>query len=160
MRPTSSIPAAVLLAALLMIPASSRACSCTNNLTLQEEYDNATGVFAGRVLSIQPSGLGDGKLVVFLEPLIRWKGPLDYTQLLITPENPAICGYPFEVGTDYLVFYSMVGYGLTYTPTPFTHLCSRTSPLEGNTFVPLLPAPQVTTAAPGRTWGSLKIRYR
>jgi hypothetical protein len=51
-------------------------------------------------------------------------------------------------------------YGITLTPTPFTHLCSRTSLLAGNPYVPDLPAPLVTTPASRPSWGTLKVRYR
>lgn len=150
--------AALFVAFLIASPLPVSACSCTNNLTTLEEFGYAQLVFTGRVTSIQPDPYGT--LAVEFEPINRWKGPLQYVQLVITPLNSAGCGYEFEVGQDYLVFASLYGYGPTYTPTPFTHLCSRTSHLEGNPYLAELPPPLLPTPASRPTWGTLKVRYR
>lgn len=147
-----------LLAALALTPRPAHACSCTNDRTLQQEYDNAWVVFSGRVVSITADPFGT--YAVQIDPIQRWKGPLQYAPIVVTPLNAAVCGYPFEVGTEYLIFAVNYGYGLTYTPTPFTHLCSRTAPLAGNPYISDLPAPLETTPAARPSWGTLKLRYR
>lgn len=149
---------ALLAALLLGAPVHATACSCTNQLTLQQEFDGAWLVFSGRVTSIQPDPFGT--LAVFFEPLQRWKGPLGFQQLVVTPLDTGVCGFPFEVGEEYLVFATMTYYGITLTPAPFTHLCSRTSLLAGNIYLPDLPPPLVTTPAARPTWGALKTIHR
>jgi hypothetical protein len=148
----------LLAAAIVAVPVAAPACSCTNNLTTAQEFDYAWMVFSGRVLAVQPDPFGS--LTVVLEPIQRWKGPLGYQQVVVTPDNPGTCGYLFEIGKEYLVFATMTYYGLTLTPTPFTHLCSRTSLLAGNPYLAELPPPLVTTAASRPSWGTLKVRYR
>ena len=151
---------AVALACVVCIaPRAARACSCTNDLTLQQEFDLSTGVFSGRVLSVAPSYEPGLNWVVF-QPITRWKGSLSDPFVVLTPDNGAICGYPFAAGGEYLVFYGIRYFGITYTPTPFTHLCSRTSPLAGNTYVPLLPPPVLPVPIHHRSWGELKVIYR
>lgn len=158
MRISHRVSGALLAALLLGAPVVAVACSCTNELTLQQEFDSAWLVFSGRVTSIQPDPFGT--LAVFFEPLQRWKGPLDFHQLVVTPLDTSACGFPFEVGQEYLVFANSYNYGITLTPAPFTHLCSRTSPLAGNPYIVALPPPLVTTPAARATWGTLKVRYR
>jgi len=148
-------PALVLLA-LATPPAA--ACTCTEPPPLQQEFDAAWLVFSGRVLEIQEDPFGT--LAVSLDPIDRWKGPLSPGQLVVTPLNGGVCGFTFEVGQEYLVFAFYYPYGVTMTPTPFTHLCSRTSLLAGNPYVASLPPPLVPTPAARPTWGALKIGYR
>ena len=74
MRPSPRVVVAVVLACVVCIaPRAAHGCSCTNNLTLQEEFDSATGVFSGRVLSVTPSYVPELNWVV-LQPITRWKG--------------------------------------------------------------------------------------
>lgn len=150
--------AALLAAGLAATPLAAMACSCTNNLTVQQEFDNAWKVFSGRVLSVQADPFGT--LLIEIAPIGRWKGSIDYVEHVVTPLSGAVCGFPFEVGQGYLVFAGVTGYGLTYTPTPFTHLCSRTSLLEGNEFLSQLPPPLLPTPTTRSAWGALKVRYR
>ena len=149
---------ALLAAGLIATPLSALACSCTNNLTLQEEFGYAWKVFSGRVLSVQTDPFGT--LLVEIVPLVRWKGPVDYVEHVVTPLDETVCGFPFQVGVEYLVLAGVTGYGITYTPTPFTHLCSRTSLLEGNEYLAQLPPPLLPTPTKQSAWGTLKVRYR
>jgi hypothetical protein len=151
-------PAGLLAACLVASPLPASACSCTNNLTTQQEFDYAYAVFSGRELSIQPNAYG--QLAVEFQPIERWKGPIDYVQFVATPPNPAVCGYNFVVGQEYLVFVTITYVGITYTPEAFTHLCSRTSPLEGNPYLGELPPPLLPVPVSRPAWGTLKVRYR
>lgn len=154
------LPAAPLLALALVAssPGAIRACTCTEPPTLQQEFDGAWKVFSGRVVAIQPEL--DGLVAVIFEPYERWKGTLDYFVKVVTPEHEGVCGYPFAIGGEYLVFGQYHLVGITYTPTAFTHLCSRTSALEGNPYLAQLPPPLLPTPATARSWGTLKVRYR
>lgn len=152
------LAAPLLALTLAAAPRAAGACSCTSTPTLQEEFDGAWKVFSGRVVSIQPE-LDDLVAVVF-EPHERWKGTLDHLEKVVTPDFDGACRYPFVVGGEYLVFGQYRLVGITYTPRAFTHSCSRTSPLYGNPYVPLLPPPVLPTPAVARSWGTLKVRYR
>lgn len=149
----------VLLAAVLAssIPRLAAACSCTNNLTLQQEFDYASVVFSGRVLAIEPDPFGT--LVVVLAPLQRWKGPLWSPQRIVTGVDPGVCGFPFTVGEDYLVFANGGSYGVA-GHAEFTHLCSRTILLADCTYLSQLPPPLATTPAVRSSWCSIKLFYR
>ena len=148
---------AVLTALALFAPAPASACSCTNNLTLQEEFGYAAAVFSGRVLSVVPAGDGF-HVVVSMEPIARWKGGIGSTVAVVTPNNEGACGYPFEAGSEHLVFGSL--FNFQGSPVFFTHLCARTSPLENNPHVPLLGPPLQPTGAAASTWGAIKTLYR
>ena len=138
-------------------PGTASACSCTNNLTLQQEFDFAAAVFSARVVQVEP--YGDGLHVfVWLEPIARWKGGISSPLLVFTPANEGICGFPFVVDGEYLVF--ATSGTLDGAPIFFTHLCARTSPLEDNPHVPLLGPPLVPTGAAAPTWGAIKALYR
>jgi hypothetical protein len=150
--------AALLAACLTASPLPASACSCTNNLTTQQEFDYAWKVYSGRVLSVQTDL--SGNLIVGVVPIDRWKGPIDYTEVVVTPPNEAVCGFPFEVGQEYLIFATVTYTGITYTPTPFTHLCSRTGLLAGNPYLSELPPPLLPTPTRRTAWGTLKVRYR
>jgi hypothetical protein len=154
MRPASRWLAPLLTALLLLAPASALACSCTNNLTLEQEFGYAAGVFSGRVIAINPVPDDPNTVLVTLDPITRWKGPLEGPQVVATPANEAICGFPFLVGEEYLVFWT------SYQHVPYTHLCSRTSLLANNSDVPQLPTPQLPVPAAARSWGALKTIYR
>jgi hypothetical protein len=149
------------LAAAALVAAGPRpaaACSCTNELTLQQEFDGAWVVFSGRVLEINADPFGT--LAVRMDPIQRWKGSLAPGQIVVTPVNEAVCGFPFVVGEEYLVFGLYYAYGITYTPTPYTHLCSKSGLLADNPYLAQLPPPLLPTPAARPTWGALKIGYR
>ncbi len=159
MTPTLRIPlAALFLSTAGLLPASElRACSCTNDHTVLQEFGYAAAVFAGTVTNIQPLGDGNNEIVT-LTPTVRWKGGLDNPVQVITGLNPAICGFPFAVGQSYLVF----AFTSTFSGQPayWTHLCSMDGPLADNPIVPALPAPVLPVPTRANTWGALKSFYR
>ena len=158
MRPSIVIGVVATLVALVPTPAL--ACSCTNNLTLDQEFAAAGSVFSGRVSAIAPSP-DPSYLAVQFEPITRWKGTLDATPVVLTPPNEGVCGFPFQVGLEYLVFASVYAIGVPPSaPVYYTHLCSRTGLLAGHPDLPNLPPPLVPTAVRARTWGALKGIYR
>lgn len=152
------LAASLLAFALAAAPRAVGACTCSGTATLQQEFDVAWKVFSGRVVAIQPEL--DGLVAVIFEPHERWKGTLEHHEKVVTPEDEGACRYPFVVGGEYLVFGQYRLVGITYTPTAFTHSCSRTSPLYGNPYVSQLPPPLLPTPAAARSWGTLKVRHR
>src|SRR5690348_7718865 len=122
LSPARGIVSALLLAGALCLPAAGRACECTNNLTLDQEFAGTPLLLSGIVTSITPQGEGLYEIVT-LTPLQRWKGGLDDPMQVETALNTAICGYPFQVGVAYLVFATP----LTPGAMPWADLCRRTA---------------------------------
>jgi len=147
--------AALVVLAAALAPGPALACSCTNQLTLEQEFGFAAAVFSGRVLSIETDTYLNVLRVEF-EPIARWKGGLEARVLVFTAITDGECGFPFVEGAEYLVF----GGGTGPAPPYGTHLCSRTGPLLGNPYVPLLGPPLVPTAARPRGWAGIKRHYR
>lgn len=146
---------AILAIAIVLRPTDSHACSCTYDRTVMEEFNFAVAVFGGTVTSVEDAGSYDN-LLVTLTPTIRWKGGFDDPVQVLTPMNGAICGFDFVVGESYLVFASNYG----GQPIFFTHLCSRTGLLAGNSTVAELPPPQQPVPTHTKTWGAVKTFYR
>lgn len=146
---------ALLLAAAPCLPVVAHACSCTNNLTLDQEFAGTPNVFSGIVTQILPQGEGLNEIVT-LTPLERWKGGLDDPMQVVTALNTSICGYPFQVGVAYLVFATPLSSGAM----PWVDLCRRTAPLDQNPYIGLLPAPVLPVPAQRGSWGRLKAIYR
>jgi hypothetical protein len=133
-RPRQRRPRSGLLAALtaLAILASgpAGACSCAQP-TPEQAFARATAVFAGRVVAIDEPflvrlGLARaGSHDVTFAVARRWKAAAGPTVTVRTRLTGEACGYPFEMGEDYLVFVA---------PGPAedleTGLCSGT-PLAG-----------------------------
>lgn len=143
------------LAATLGAFSTLRACSCTGERTLQQEFMSAAAVFSGRVTSFQPAGDGIN-VIVTVTPLHRWKGGLDASVAIATGANDGLCGVAFEVGREYLVF----AWPYTGQAALFTHLCSRTARVEGNPDIQNLGSPLTPTPARAKSWGAVKRAWR
>jgi len=85
----------------LFFPAICYPCTCVFP-TFEEQWEAATAVFRGKVTQIEPND--EGHLRIELEVLRNWKGPEDKTIQVLSAENTAMCGYPFETHKEYLVF--------------------------------------------------------
>lgn len=117
------IPLLVLLS-LLALPQPCAACSCVEP-TPAGSIANATTVFRGRVTAITPRP-GSRFQIVSLLADTGWKGAVTRDMTLVTDKTSASCGFPFQVGMEYLVFARQEPSGsLT------TGLCSGTQPLTG-----------------------------
>ena len=148
---------AAALTAVLGAAARLDACSCTNQHTLQEEVAAANTVFFGHVTDIQLAGDGLNVLVT-MTPLLRWKGGLDATVTVLTGMNEGVCGVPFQVGLDYVVFsWNQVFSG---RPVQFTHLCTYDSQTDAAHAVQVLGPALVPTPAHVRSWGGVKRAWR
>ena len=62
------------------------------------------------------------QLAVQFDVQTVWKGTNTDTITLVTQEDTAACGYPFEAGVEYVVY--------SYDGTDVGSLCSRTAPVE------------------------------
>ncbi|NLF11026.1 MAG: hypothetical protein GX597_04480 [Anaerolineaceae bacterium] len=114
--------------ALLLAPGRARACLCAAVASPGEEMARSAAVLAGRVLRIDaPQGAmvstGDPVHVVFQVERV-WKGPAVHNLVIVTARHSVSCGFPFEVGEEYLVYARAVEGEL------HTSICSRTAPLS------------------------------
>lgn len=104
-----------------------RACSCVETKrTPEEALQGYDAVFLGRALAITGREAPDAEMVdgvdVTLRVLESWKGGSSPGDRLVVRTNTdsASCGYPFHVGSTFLVWARTSSGVLT------THLCDRT----------------------------------
>jgi hypothetical protein len=137
----------------------SRACSCTNPLTVSESVQVSAAVFTGRVTSVETGSFGVfGTKRVQLELLLYWKGSPPETVTLYTEENEGVCGANLQLDGEYLVYALGVTDGVT--TALYTHLCTRTAPAAGNPDLSELGTPQGPTPTRPPSWGAIKSLYR
>ena len=106
----------------LMIAASpASACRCKAPPAPKVAMEQATAVFVGKVVSVEPNR-SHGVNVTF-EVNRAWKGVDGKTMLITTPTHS--CGHRFEKGKDYIVYATAKGGGV-----PDTNLCHRTKALS------------------------------
>ncbi len=133
------IPAALALLCLALLvdsscPMSARACSCVWIPAPLVALGEAEAVFSGTVVAKQDASkpradrrIGGMEYVKYTIAVLEvWKGELADTITVKTPRGGGICEYPFEIGTQYLI------YADTRADTGClrTNLCTRTKPLE------------------------------
>ncbi len=130
MRHRVQIVLIILLALLAWALATGRghACSCGMPGLPVVERDAAVAVFSGRVLRVDVRG---GEVTSSADPVwvgfqtySVWKGPALSTLVVSTARETASCGYPFEVGQEYLVYARGTWDALEVS------LCSRTRTLS------------------------------
>lgn len=108
---------------LLFGASESFACSCAPpSQTTNDDFQKASAVFVGRVLSVQRKDNSD-MVTVKLAVQKYWKGKISNEVKVTTAKDSAACGVNFEVGKDYLVYATDNNGKLS------TGLCSRTSPV-------------------------------
>ena len=133
----------------ILFLASFNAVACTCDLpwpkqTLKHQVSNARkdsrAVFSGRVLKIDEAGY---MLKVTLKVKTSWKGLLPTEVILLTGLGRGDCGYPFEVGQNYLVY--AYGQDLDHLGT---NICQRTAPFsDGGSDLKILGRPVRRTMA-------------
>lgn len=104
----------------LTSPTSTYACSCAPPGTPEEALAQSELVVRGTVTSIG-SADQEGLLEVTFDVATVWKGPDSEALTLLTPDDSAACGYPFDEGVEYVV-YSWDGVDVGR--------CGRTAPVE------------------------------
>ncbi len=143
----------LMLGVLMAAPAPSSACTCGPDYppTPQEEFEQSTAVFTGRVLSIEP--LPFGAADVEIQVYLGWKG-ITGSRMVVYNDSGSMCGYEyFEVGGEYLV------YARGTPESPSTWQCGRTTTIEsaGEDLEALGPPLAVPTDE--SSWGTLKALY-
>ena len=102
------------------------ACSCLPPPPAMDSLEQASAVFAGKVVKVNPtpSQTNVEPIQVTFEISKVWKGELNKTTIVRTAANSAMCGNYFEIGEKYLVYAYSDGEEL------MTNLCSRTARLK------------------------------
>lgn len=108
----------------LTTPRCAFACSCAAPGPPKSELSLSEAVFAGHVIDIEkPSGTlmsSVDPISVTLQVSTVWKGPAYKTMVVQTVRESASCGFPFEIGQDYLI------YARGTEAKRMVSLCSRT----------------------------------
>jgi hypothetical protein len=122
------------VASFVGIASVSSACTCLPSSDFYPEYMASDAIFLGEVTEIS-SAAPERPYDVWVTFRVEayWKGEASATTQLLTADNSASCGYPFVVGTRYLVYATILGDEPTYGGLPApgalsAHLCSRTHP--------------------------------
>lgn len=108
------------------------ACSCAPPDSPEVALEQATAVFAGRVIEVRPPpqrammSSADPTFIVF-EVSQAWKGTDQTPFVVSTASDSATCGYNFQVGQEYIVYARP--FSITKQPLDAS-LCSRTAPLD------------------------------
>ncbi len=102
-------------------PLGASACSCAEQ-PFETAHAGAAAIFEGRAASIAPQE--DGRLLVTFDVVQTWRAAGHEHVEVLTQALEATCGYPFEIGTSYLV-YAAEAEGDRY----LVSLCSRTAPM-------------------------------
>jgi hypothetical protein len=138
-------------------PAVVLGCSCSEYPTFEQAFLQSAAVFRGTVTSIVPADPSYFMQVwVTLQTTAWWKGAASETATVMTGANEAICGYPFVIGSEYLVFAPVYNVGGPLQ----THLCWRThAPWAGDPDLVSL-GPPYTIAIASKSWGGIKALYR
>jgi len=149
-----STKGAILLAllALILAPATTSACSCTEWPSFMQAYVQSQAIFRGTVTGIRSAApTYYGQIWVTLQVGHSWKGEVPATVEILTGENEAMCGFTFVVDSEYLV------YALPYGEELSTDLCWRTHLLfPGDPDLVLLE----TVPTMPQAWSLVKSLYR
>ena len=88
-------------------PGQSYACSCAYPGLPSEALERSAAVFAGRVVSTDNSLVNQrsfGAITVEFDVSTVWKGPVQKTMRIATPDINNSCHFPFQVDAEYLVY--------------------------------------------------------
>lgn len=110
---------------LLIKTESAFACSCARPGSVNESLAQATVVFAGQVIDIEP--IDNRRVEVEFDVETVWKGSNTSTISVYTAPNPAVCGYSFEIGRSYLVYARENRGSLSVNQCSRTNLLSESS---------------------------------
>lgn len=125
------------LLSVLSVAAMVEACSCGTPPSPSSALREADRVFRGVVVNSTPmeirAGAPSSNDPVVLEFDVKevWKGAMEARVSLWTAREESSCGYPFEVGREYLVYTSRaMRKPVDGLPGLTTGRCSRTALLE------------------------------
>jgi hypothetical protein len=122
-------PLALILSALTspIIRSESFACDCVGTPAPLEALAEDDCVFSGTVLKMTPEGMGlDAYFKVDFEVDTYWKALGGNRLSVRTRQDEPACGYPFKLGTKYLVYAAV----FNTDGQLFTDLCRRNQPFS------------------------------
>ena len=102
MKSSVQTAASGLFCAVLALPFPGRACDCALLPGPAEALAKAAAVFRGTVVEL--GGVVDSRIRATFDVETVWKGPQAEVLGVSTGEHEAMCGFPFEMGREYLVF--------------------------------------------------------
>ena len=113
----------------VLAPRQAAACSCEPPGSPQEELASHDAVLAGRVVEIlAPADLAlEEDVLVTFDVSSVWKGEAEQVVAVTTGRHGGVCGYPFRLGEQYVVYGNLWEGGL------HTGLCTRTNTLDAAT---------------------------
>jgi hypothetical protein len=109
-----------------ILPQVCFACSCAPPGTPLEERERSAAVFRGTVVAIDQIS---SVMRVKVQVTNVWKGAVTSETLIQTNNNSAACGFPFQVGSEYLIYAvntATDNTGVQQVAPLSTYLCSRT----------------------------------
>jgi hypothetical protein len=94
---------------LALSPRPAYACTCAPPGPPAEALAMATAVFAGTVTAVDDPATGPeissaDLMTITFDVSQVWKGDSAETVAIKSPRDSASCGYPFEIGREYLVY--------------------------------------------------------
>jgi hypothetical protein len=91
---------------MLLTHVSGFACKCFPPESTQKALEQSDAVFSGTVTEIAPFLVEDSFLMnrVTFRVIETWKGTNTATKIVLAGMGGGDCGYPFVLGSDYLVF--------------------------------------------------------
>jgi hypothetical protein len=119
------------------------------------EYERSDLVVVATVIATRAATIDTLGPLVLVDVVVSMplKGAMSDTMTIVTGADGATCGYPFSLGTKYLIYADMdniFSYGLGYAATS---ICSRTRPLiQAENEVRIL----VTTQIESMPWAEVK----
>lgn len=115
---------------LISTAGKSLACSCEPPPPPHEALEQSVAVFSGTVTGVEDWDTANDGLFwrITLSVSETWAGPEGGEIDIVTASDGARCGYPFDVGGQYLVYAH--GYRTEDERLPATGLCTRTRLLE------------------------------
>ena len=159
MEARARISTRVVLAAFALLgasPALTAACTCNGVPSFEAAFLGSHYVLKGPVIAIRPAAQSyPSTVVVTLQVAAWWKGaPLKVVEVL-TADNDAACGFPFFVGSEYLVYASPDA-----SESLWVGLCSRTHAVwPGDPDLEALGPPH-SLPVTAQTWQRVKKLYR
>ncbi len=123
----------VALSGVLIATAPAFACTCEPPPPPLDALEGADAVFAGEVVSIEESPIGDDGIWSSADPVTVtlsvdevWKGLAVQDVTILTVSSGDSCGFGFDEDERYLVYAYRNSYD--FPGKLSTHLCSRTRP--------------------------------
>lgn len=118
---------------IISTPSISYACSCTEPVSVEEEFERSEAVFTGKVMNVREDKRFDGMVTksVLFEVSETWKGVSQSQVIITTGLGGGNCGFKFIEGVEYLV-YAEQSSMYSEEEQLVTTICDRTNELHAS----------------------------